>query len=166
MGNKIGLPSFCVKVYEIDQLMFDALHWNATILNLRTDGETRALYLWVHIMYFERRLQKRTISEIGNFEVGDSIQSTAISAGISCHHIRGVSLWLPWDNLVAWKYLIMNWFSHLEAGQINFLTYQLAEQSETTVWQLCFSKLNGSLVTTAWRVLRLRMEETPSRYGG
>jgi hypothetical protein len=24
----------------------------------------------------------------------------------------------------------------------------------------------GSLVTTAWRVLRLRMEETPSRYGG
>jgi hypothetical protein len=26
--------------------------------------------------------------------------------------------------------------------------------------------LGGSLVTTAWRVLRLRMEETPSRYGG
>jgi hypothetical protein len=26
--------------------------------------------------------------------------------------------------------------------------------------------LCGSLVTTAWRVLRLRMEETPSRYGG
>jgi hypothetical protein len=26
--------------------------------------------------------------------------------------------------------------------------------------------LGGSLVTTAWRVLRLRMEETPSSYGG
>jgi hypothetical protein len=26
--------------------------------------------------------------------------------------------------------------------------------------------LGGSLVTTAWRVLRLRMEETASRYGG
>jgi hypothetical protein len=28
------------------------------------------------------------------------------------------------------------------------------------------SMLGGSLVTTAWRVLRLRMEGTPSRYGG
>jgi hypothetical protein len=26
--------------------------------------------------------------------------------------------------------------------------------------------LGGSLVTTAWRVLRLRMEEAPSSYGG
>jgi hypothetical protein len=26
--------------------------------------------------------------------------------------------------------------------------------------------LGGSLVTTAWRVLRLRMEETLSKYGG
>jgi hypothetical protein len=26
--------------------------------------------------------------------------------------------------------------------------------------------LGGSLVTTAWRVPRLRVEETPSRYGG
>jgi hypothetical protein len=26
--------------------------------------------------------------------------------------------------------------------------------------------LGGSLVTTAWRVLRLRVEETPSTYGG
>jgi uncharacterized membrane protein len=26
--------------------------------------------------------------------------------------------------------------------------------------------LGGYLVTTAWRVLRLRMEETTSRYGG
>jgi hypothetical protein len=26
--------------------------------------------------------------------------------------------------------------------------------------------LDGSLVTTAWRVLRLRMENTASRYGG
>jgi hypothetical protein len=26
--------------------------------------------------------------------------------------------------------------------------------------------LDGSLVTTAWRVLRLRMEETASSYGG
>jgi hypothetical protein len=26
--------------------------------------------------------------------------------------------------------------------------------------------LGGSLVTTAWRVLRLRMEEAASRYGG
>jgi hypothetical protein len=26
--------------------------------------------------------------------------------------------------------------------------------------------LGGSLLATAWRVLRLRMEETPSRYGG
>jgi hypothetical protein len=26
--------------------------------------------------------------------------------------------------------------------------------------------LGGSLVTMAWRVLRLRMEETASRYGG
>jgi hypothetical protein len=26
--------------------------------------------------------------------------------------------------------------------------------------------LGGSHVTTAWRVLRLRMEETPSRFGG
>jgi hypothetical protein len=28
------------------------------------------------------------------------------------------------------------------------------------------SMLRGSLFTTAWRVLRLRMEETASRYGG
>jgi hypothetical protein len=28
------------------------------------------------------------------------------------------------------------------------------------------SMLCGSLVTTAWRVLRLRMEEAPSTYGG
>jgi hypothetical protein len=28
------------------------------------------------------------------------------------------------------------------------------------------SMLSGSLVTTAWRVLRLRMEEMASRYGG
>jgi hypothetical protein len=28
------------------------------------------------------------------------------------------------------------------------------------------SMLSGSPVTTAWRVLRLRMEETASRYGG
>jgi hypothetical protein len=27
------------------------------------------------------------------------------------------------------------------------------------------SMLGGSLVTTAWRVLRLRMEKTPSGYG-
>jgi hypothetical protein len=26
--------------------------------------------------------------------------------------------------------------------------------------------LGGSLVTTAWRVLRLRIEETPSSFGG
>jgi hypothetical protein len=26
--------------------------------------------------------------------------------------------------------------------------------------------LSGSLVTTAWRFIRLRMEETASRYGG
>jgi hypothetical protein len=26
--------------------------------------------------------------------------------------------------------------------------------------------LGGSIFTTAWRVLRLRMEETPSSYGG
>jgi hypothetical protein len=26
--------------------------------------------------------------------------------------------------------------------------------------------LGGSFVTTEWRVLKLRMEETPSRYGG
>jgi hypothetical protein len=30
----------------------------------------------------------------------------------------------------------------------------------------CMSVLGGSLVTTAWRVLRLRMEETASRYVG
>jgi hypothetical protein len=29
-----------------------------------------------------------------------------------------------------------------------------------------FAMLGGSLVITAWRVLRLRMEETASRYGG
>jgi hypothetical protein len=28
------------------------------------------------------------------------------------------------------------------------------------------SMLSGSLVTTVWRVLRLRMEEKASRYGG
>jgi hypothetical protein len=28
------------------------------------------------------------------------------------------------------------------------------------------SMLGGSLVTTAWRVLRLRMEETPFSFGG
>jgi hypothetical protein len=27
-------------------------------------------------------------------------------------------------------------------------------------------RVGGFLVTTAWRVLRLRMEETASRYGG
>jgi hypothetical protein len=31
---------------------------------------------------------------------------------------------------------------------------------------IIFSMLGGSLVTTRWRVLRLRMEESPSRYGG
>jgi hypothetical protein len=31
---------------------------------------------------------------------------------------------------------------------------------------LLLSMLSGSLVTTAWRVLRLRMEEKASRYGG
>jgi hypothetical protein len=29
-----------------------------------------------------------------------------------------------------------------------------------------FAMLGGSLVTTAWRVLRLWMEETPSTFGG
>jgi hypothetical protein len=29
-----------------------------------------------------------------------------------------------------------------------------------------FSMLGGSLVTTAWRVHRLQMEETPSSFGG
>jgi hypothetical protein len=29
-----------------------------------------------------------------------------------------------------------------------------------------YAMLGGSLVTTAWRVLRLRMEETPSSFGG
>jgi hypothetical protein len=28
------------------------------------------------------------------------------------------------------------------------------------------SMLGGSLVTTVWRVLRLRMKETPSSFGG
>jgi hypothetical protein len=31
---------------------------------------------------------------------------------------------------------------------------------------ITISMLGGSLVTAAWRVLRLRMEETASRYGG
>jgi hypothetical protein len=35
---------------------------------------------------------------------------------------------------------------------------------KTEIMQI--SMLGGSLVTTAWRVLRLRMEGTPSRYGG
>jgi hypothetical protein len=30
----------------------------------------------------------------------------------------------------------------------------------------CLAMLDWSLVTTAWRVLRLRMEKTPSNYGG
>jgi hypothetical protein len=29
-----------------------------------------------------------------------------------------------------------------------------------------FSMLSGSLVTTAWHILRLRMEKMASRYGG
>jgi hypothetical protein len=33
-------------------------------------------------------------------------------------------------------------------------------------WEYLMSVLSGSLVTTAWRVLRLRMEEKASRYGG
>jgi hypothetical protein len=32
--------------------------------------------------------------------------------------------------------------------------------------ELCVAMLNGSIVTAAWCVLRLRMEETASRYGG
>jgi hypothetical protein len=46
----------------------------------------------------------------------------------------------------------------------------------TTAWRVLrlrmeetdsrYGGLVGSLVTTAWRVLRLRMEETASRYGG
>jgi hypothetical protein len=37
----------------------------------------------------------------------------------------------------------------------------------TTAWRvLRLRMLGGSLVTTAWRVLRLPMEETPSMYEG
>jgi hypothetical protein len=32
--------------------------------------------------------------------------------------------------------------------------------------KVSMSMLSGFLVTTAWRVLRLRMEEMASRYGG
>jgi hypothetical protein len=45
---------------------------------------------------------------------------------------------------------------------------------DETIFQIPFIKLpnvhvamlDGSLVTTAWRVLRLRMEVTPSSFGG
>jgi hypothetical protein len=37
---------------------------------------------------------------------------------------------------------------------------------QITKYEICPSMLGGPLITTAWRVLRLRMEETPSRYGG
>jgi hypothetical protein len=34
------------------------------------------------------------------------------------------------------------------------------------ILNIVIAMLSGSLVTTAWRVLRLRMEEKASRYGG
>jgi hypothetical protein len=37
----------------------------------------------------------------------------------------------------------------------------------TTAWRVLRLRMLGrSLVTTPWRVLRLRMEETPSSFGG
>jgi hypothetical protein len=42
------------------------------------------------------------------------------------------------------------------------ISFKLTAFSDSSVKAM----LNGSVVTTAWRVLRLRMEEEASRYGG
>jgi hypothetical protein len=61
------------------------------------------------------------------------------------------------------------------AGSDGIVPAILQQGAEHTVPHLCRifracmayeTMLGGSLVTTAWRVLRLRMEETPSSFGG
>jgi hypothetical protein len=48
-------------------------------------------------------------------------------------------------------------FSNPESSKVDFGIY-------ICVWRS--PMLGGSLVTTAWRILRLQMEETPSSFGG
>jgi hypothetical protein len=42
----------------------------------------------------------------------------------------------------------------------------LTKSANISFYRTLLPMLGGSLVTTAWRVLRLRMEGTASRYGG
>jgi hypothetical protein len=49
---------------------------------------------------------------------------------------------------------------------ISHLPYVLLSLHEIAIVSLRRPMLVGPLVTTAWRALRLRMEETPSSFGG
>jgi hypothetical protein len=51
-------------------------------------------------------------------------------------------------------------------GYVLHKSKEILAHSETFLDTAYSPMLGGSLVTTAWRVLRLRMEGTPSRYGG
>jgi hypothetical protein len=50
---------------------------------------------------------------------------------------------------------------------ISMEVFYFSSEVDINIFRIAFlSMLGGSLVTTAWRVLRLRMEGTASRYGG
>jgi hypothetical protein len=53
--------------------------------------------------------------------------------------------------------------SKLTTHRVHMETFNLKQLNEVVSKE---ALLGGSLVTTAWRVLRLRMEGTDSRYGG
>jgi len=52
------------------------------------------------------------------------------------------------------------------SGLVNNFKRQAELLSSKRILRSCTSTLNWSLVTTAWRVLRLRMKEKASRNGG
>jgi hypothetical protein len=64
---------------------------------------------------------------------------------------------------------IYMWYGNLTRNKIKITLYKVITNNLHTnnTWALYqIPMLSGSVVTTASRVLRLRMEETASRYGG
>jgi hypothetical protein len=69
----------------------------------------------------------------------------------------------------SWKLPVINKFSRLYATKTNCNAIYMFHQNTSFPFYSSVantSMLSGSTVTTAWRVLGLRIQETASRYGG
>jgi hypothetical protein len=82
---------------------------------------------------------------------------------LSCHQYAGQNHDIKIANI---SFQIVTHFKYLGTTIKNQNLIQEKIKSRLNSGNASYPMLGGSLVTTAWRVLRLRMEGTASRYGG